>query len=145
MTEPRLVPFKAEHMLTFVNRDTDVLQEMRFATQKERGGPAFTALLNNKVIGCAGIIVMWPGVGSAWLALSNDIDGHGMWLCSMVKSVMQDTIRALKLHRVEAAVLSDNKRNLKWIKLLGFNKEKAFAYAYTQDKQDVVRFELIVR
>jgi hypothetical protein len=64
-------------MLTFVNRDTDVMQEMRFAVEKERGGPAFTAMVGDKIIGCGGIVVMWSGVGMAWVAVSKDINPTG--------------------------------------------------------------------
>ena len=143
MISPILIPFRAEHLLTFVDRDNDILQTMKFAREKEQGGPAFTAIVNERIIGCAGIIILWPGVGSAWVALSKEIDGYGRWMTRTVKLVIKDTVRAFHLHRIEAVVLSDNKRNLEWIKSLGFTREDSFAYSYTQDKRDVVRFELL--
>lgn len=136
MTKPYIVPFKAEHMLAFVDRDTDILQEMRFATQKEQGGPAFTAMLDNKILGCAGIILLWPGVGQAWVSFGKEIEGYGVWMSRMVKAILRDSIRTFQLHRIEAVVLSDNTRNIKWIKAVGFSREDRFAYKYTQDKQD---------
>lgn len=141
MTRPLLVPFKAEHMLTFVSRDTDILQEMRFAVARECGGPAFTALVGDRVIGCGGIVVMWPGVGMAWVSVSKDIERHGVWLTRTVKGALRDIVRSLNLHRVEAVVLCNGDH--RWLQAVGFKLENDMARAYTQDKRDVVRFEYI--
>jgi len=143
MTKPMLISFKAEHMLAFLDRDSSVLEEMRFAMQKERGGPAFTATLDGKVIGCAGIIKMWPGVGYAWVVFGKDIECYSIWFTRTIRAILRDIVRALELHRVEAVVYRDNKRNLRWIQSLGFRQENYFATKYTQDKRDVVRFEYI--
>lgn len=141
MTRPSLVPFRAEHMLTFVNRDTDVLQEMRFAVEKERGGPAFTALVDNKIIGCGGIVLMWGGVGAAWVAVSKDIEPYKVWMTRTVRRSLRDIVRALNLHRVEAVVLTDG--DSRWIQAVGFHLENDVAKKYTQDKRDVMRFECL--
>ena len=140
MTSPRLVPFKVEHMLAFIDHHNYVLPEMRFADLKERGGPAFTAMLDNKVVGCAGVMVLWPGVGHAWLTVDKAMEKHGIWLTRIVRSILQDTMRALNLHRIEAVSINDHR----WLHVLGFHiEENSFARKYTQDKQDVVRYEIV--
>lgn len=128
-------------MLTFVNRDTDILQEMRFATAKEYGGPAFTGIVDDKVIGCGGIILMWPGVGSAWVAVSKDIEPYKVWMTRTIRGALRDIVRVFHLHRVEAVVLADS--NNRWIQSIGFKPEHHVARGYTQDKRDVVRFEYL--
>lgn len=144
MTRPFLVPFKAEHMLAFVPRGTPVLPEMRFALAKEKGGPAFTAMLDDRVIGCAGIVLLWPGVGSAWVVFDKEIEKHSVWMTRHVKAVLRDTARCFKLHRVEAVVPLENPSDMKWINLLGFRTERdGLAQLYTQDRRDVVRFEML--
>src|SRR3990167_4557165 len=139
MISPSLVPFKAEHMLTLVNRDTNMVQEMHHAVEKEQGGPAFTVVVDDKVIGCGGVVVMWHGVGMAWVVVSKDIEPYKVWLTRTVRRALRDIVRALKLHRVEAVVLVDG--DTKWVQVVGFHPENNVAKRYTQDKRDVVRFE----
>jgi len=145
MTRPRLVPFKAEHMLEFVNRDTLALAEWKFAIEKERGGPAFTAIIDDVILGCAGVMLVWPGVGVAWLAASKSMNKHTIWMTRLTRMALTDVMRSFHLHRVEAVVLTSNEHNLRWIELLGFKREKNVARAYTQDRRSVVRFERINR
>ena len=142
MTKPFLVPFRAEHMFAFVPR-TNIPLEMRFGLANENGGPAFTAVLDEKIIGCAGINLLWPGVGAAWVAFGKEIEDHGLWATRTVRAVLRDTVRSFNLHRVEAVVYAENHRDARWIRLLGFRKENDIAQMYTSDKRDVVRFELI--
>lgn len=143
MSKPFVIPFKATHLLSFVNRDTDMLVYMRDATRKELAGPAYTGVYNDKVIGCAGVMLLWPGVGEAWVALDKDIEKHGLWMTRVIKHIFRDIIVGCRLHRVEAVVLADNDRNLKWIRTLGFGRENGTARQYTSDKKDVVRFEFL--
>ena len=137
---PTLIPFKAEHLLSFVDKNTDILQEMRHAVEKERRGPAFTAIVDGRVIGCGGVMVMWPGVGAAWVSVDKDITRYGIWLTRNVKAALRDIVKGLGLHRVEAVALSHSR----WLKIVGFHKETDIAQAYTQDKLDVVRYAFIV-
>ena len=140
MTSPFLVPFRAEHLFTFVPR-TDIPKGMLYGLEKERGGPAFTGVHDGRIIGCAGVVIQWPGVGAAWVALDKSAEAHGFWVTRMIKRIMQDIVRVYGLHRVEAVVHADSPRDLKWIKLLGFKSENDVAQMYTEDKRDIVRFE----
>lgn len=139
MTRPILIPFKAEHLLSFV--DKDGIHNMEAARQKEKGGPAFTAIVDNKIIGCGGVVIMWSGVGMAWVAVSKDIEQYGIWVTRTVKSCLHDITRALNLHRVEAVVLTDG--SYEWLEVVGFHLENSIAKRYTQDKRDVIRYEFL--
>lgn len=142
---PKLIPFKAEHLMAFVNRDTWTQSDWRGVLEKERN-PSFTAVADDlfqTVIGCAGVIIIWPGVGIAWMNLSKEIESHGIWMTRTVKHILRDITRSFNLHRIEAVVLADNERNTKWIRLLGFTRENGTARKYTQDKMDSVRYELV--
>jgi len=116
---------------------------MDYAIEREMKGPAFTAMVGEQVLGCAGIMVSWKGMGTAWVVLSDDAATHGVWITRMVRAFMGDIIKSLELRRVEAVVLADSPRNLRWIRYLGFTPENSIAQMYTQDGRDVVRFELI--
>lgn len=141
---PRLAPFRAEHLMNLVDRDQHPAVTWDYAVELERGGPAYTGLVHEKVIACAGVRVMWPGVGGAWVAVGEDATPYTLWLTKIVKRVLADIIRTQKLHRVEAQVLADNERNLRWMKALGFQREGGVARAYTSDQRDMVRFELVL-
>jgi len=139
----RLIPFRAEHLFHFVDRDHDVVPTLRDGLLKEKSGPSFTAVINDKIVGCAGIMILWKGVGYGWVAFGKEIERHPVWFTRMVRAVVRDTIRNYDLHRIEAAVLADNPKNDRWALLLGFTVEVCRARAYTQDKRDVIRYELI--
>ncbi len=141
----KLVPFEAEHLLEFENRDTSMRETLRLAIDKERLGPAFTALKDGRVLGCGGIVLQWPGVATVWMNLSEDLPKkHGLWMTRITKRVLADAIRAFKLHRLEAIVMRDSKVNQRWIKMLGFRKEGGVATAYTSDEKDCIRYQLII-
>ncbi len=141
----KLVPFRAEHLLMFDNRDTSLKETLRLGVEKENRGPAYTALEDEKVMGCGGIILQWPGVATVWMTLSEDLPKkHGLWITRMTKRILADAIRAFNLHRVEAVVMDGNEVNHRWIRRLGFREEGGVATAYTSDKKDCVRYQLIV-
>ena len=140
---PTLIPFRAAHLETLTDRDTGGHQARRFAVEKEQRGPAFTALVGADILACAGVMVVWPGVGFAWVVLGTDAPRYRLWLTRTIRAVLADITRSLGLHRVEAVVLADSPRNLRWIRALGFRPENDIAQAYTQDQRDVVRFERV--
>jgi RimJ/RimL family protein N-acetyltransferase len=126
-----------------VNRDTAHQEPWTLAIEKQQSGPAMTGILGETMLGCAGIILPWPGMGLAWMVLSEQIGEHGLWMTKMVKRFLDDAIRCYGLHRLEAVVLSDNECNQKWIERLGFTRENGCARAYTQDRRDVIRYEWV--
>lgn len=143
--DPILVPFRAEHLTRLVDRDSTHQDPWTLIVEKETGGPAVTALDGETILGCAGIVIAWPGVGFAWMVLSEHIDGHGLWMTKMVRHFLDDMIRCFRLHRLEAMVLSDNGRNQRWIERLGFTREHGCARAYTQERRDAIRYEWVRR
>jgi len=143
LTTPTLHPFHAEDLLACQDRDTRDPQAWSLAREKERRGPAYTARVGDTVIACAGVMVVWPGVGMAWVVLTDEAVPFRVWVTRTIRAVLRDVVRALALHRVEAVVLADSPRNLRWIRALGFRPENDIAQAYTQDRRDVVRMERV--
>ena len=143
MTRPLLRPFRAEDLLTFANRDGWHGQTVRLAIEKERGLVAFTAEADGQILGCAGIVSPWPGVGICWMELAEGMARHRLWMTRITRRVLEDTVRAHGLHRLEAVVLADNERNQRWIEAFGFEQEGGKARAYTADRRDVIRFQRV--
>jgi len=143
MNPPKLIPFRAIHLQGLVNRDTAHQEPWTLAVEKQQSGPAFTGVLGDTILGCAGVVIPWPGVGLAWMVLSEQIGDHAIWMTRMVKHFLNDIRRGYALHRLEAVVLLENERNQRWIEALGFTRENGKAREYTSAREHVIRYELV--
>jgi hypothetical protein len=143
MTSPTIRAFHAHDARQICNRDgTQSTQAL--TVENATKGPAFTAEVDGKVLGCGGVVVLWPGVGACWMVLADDIGKHGLWLCKATIEFLDKATRDLKLHRLEAMALHECVRNQKWLELCGFRREETgIARAYLADKRAAVRFERV--
>ena len=143
MTSPLVRSFHAHDLAALQNRDgmqCDPEQTVHHAAH----GPAFTAECDGKVLGCGGVVVIWPGMGCCWMVLADDIGSHGLWLSKVTIQFMQQVKRDLKLHRLEATALHESIRNQKWLELLGFTRENhGHARKYLSDQRSIVRYEWV--
>ena len=142
MTKPSLIPFKAEHLMMFIDRD-GLFYNMKDAIHKENDGPAFTAVLGDKILGCAGIILQWQGVGTAWVVFNKDIEHYMLWATRTIKYTLRDIKRALNLHRIDMTVLEGLPKYNRWAEFLGFCIEDGRASKLTYDKQNCIRYEMV--
>lgn len=144
-TTPRLIPFRAEHMKAYQPRDEDYTEAVHNAREKERGGPAFSAEFEGHILGSAGIIIAWPGLGISWATLTDALmKTWPIWTTRVVKQILRETIRRHGLHRVELSSLSNNPRNIAWAYALGFTPEhNGIARMYTTTKTNVLRCEFV--
>lgn len=143
MPTPTLIPFLASHLQGLVNRDTAFRDPWSLAVEKAQGGPAFTGVLGDTILGCAGVVLPWPGVGLVWMVLGEQIEEHGLWMTRTVKHFLADVRRCHDLHRLEAVVFESNARNQRWIEALGFTRENGVARQYSSDRQHIIRYELV--
>lgn len=82
-------------------------------------GPAYTGVLDGKVIGCAGIIQSTFGSGTLWALLHRDAARHMLGIHRCAK-------RLLDLHqmrRLEATTEVGFLAGCKWLEMLGFKPE----------------------
>lgn len=143
MINPVLVPYKAAHLMSFEDRDKWTVNSWQIALGRETG-PAFTGMVDDQIIGCAGVMLPWPGMGIAWVTVSPvAVLYHGYWMTRSCRRVLNDVVRAFNLHRLEAVALADSDTNQRWLELLGFVREDGRATAYLPDKRDVIRYERI--
>lgn len=142
MAKPQLIPFRAEHLLEIVSRDPfdDLLIDD--AWRKESSGPAFTAHVYEKIIACAGVMLLRPGVGFAWTVFSHDVIDHKVWITRTIRAALRDIIKGCRLHRVEANVLERETTYRRWIETFGFEVE-GIAHDYTSDQQNMARYEWV--
>jgi len=141
---PVLVPFKAEHLMSFIPRDSWWQENWKLSLDKENGGPSFTAMVNTNILGCAGVIIPHPGLAMAWMVLNKDIEHYGLWITRTVKLLLRDIKRAYELHRIELIVFEYHERNRRWAEILGFTIENnGIARAYTPEGQNMIRYEMV--
>lgn len=103
-------------------------------------GCAFSAVARDQVIGCAGIIPLWNGVGEAWSFLSEEVK-RPFFLHRAVKQHLGQIIQEKKLHRVQMNVLCSFEKGFRWAEALGFRSE-GILHDYTTDKQNYRRYAL---
>lgn len=142
---PDLRPFKAQDLVLLAGRDTEGLESLDMLLWKQNAGPAFTAVYDDVIIGCSGIILNWPGMATAWAVYSQFlVDNWPIWMTRITKRVLRDASRAYQLKRIEVIALESQPRNQAWLKKLGFVREiDGIAHHYTPSGGDIVRLEML--
>jgi RimJ/RimL family protein N-acetyltransferase len=103
----------------FANIDKDADLE----SKSNQWGTAFTGFAEDGIIGCAGILPVWSGVGHAWVVMGKDYKSHRIWIHKNVKSFMNKVICGLDLRRVQANVVCDFDAGKEWLERMGFENE----------------------
>jgi RimJ/RimL family protein N-acetyltransferase len=114
--------------------DLDVLAEQYY-----HSSTAFTGWLNHDIIGIAGVLEVWPGVGEAWMHTSKEFPGLPM-VARIIKKMLNSEFK--HLHRIQCTVIdgfTEAERLAEW---LGFKKE-GLMEAYGFDKTNHTRFAKI--
>jgi hypothetical protein len=86
-------------------------------------GSAFSAVEAGRIVGCAGIVPLWPGVGHAWAVLSDAALAHPVTLTRTVQRELSRIEAALDLRRVQATVAEEHIAGRRWLAWLGFEVE----------------------
>lgn len=120
MAECRVIPFQAEHYLD-ASRGLPVLGDRLETGQAfARTGPAWTGMIGDAIGGCAGIMILLPGVGEAWAVLTPLGCQHMRFIHRAVRDGLATIIREHGLRRVQARVLADFAPGRRWAAHLGF-------------------------
>ena len=124
MELPILSPFKAEDIEELEARENCDIEEVKALAQIiQDGSMGFTARLEGKVIGCAGVFKKWEGTGQAWVMISDKMMKHKLWFHRIVRQLLQQVAQAEPYARIEAVVKAESERNIQWIETLGFHRE----------------------
>jgi len=122
-----IVPFKPEHWDMIEFRDFEkesmgqVLNEIR--VRVDASGPAYTGLVNGKVAGFAGVILMWPGVGEGWILGSDLFAKNKLWFVRSVKKFLRKIMKTHELHRVQTTVMHGHTNLIRLVEFLGMHFE----------------------
>jgi hypothetical protein len=82
---------------------------------------AFTGIDGiSRVVGCGGVILMWPGVYESWIALDENRKKEHISILKMLKQILDGLPNIV---RIQAHVSVNIPNHEKFMKFLGFEKE----------------------
>jgi len=115
-------PFRMAHLHALAERPTQAhigafLQCGPYLQALERSD-SWTAFDGDRILGCAGLLPIWPGLSHCWALLADDI-GAGMI------GVTRCAHRMLRMHtgRIEAYVEAEFEAGHRWARILGFERD----------------------
>lgn len=114
----------------------------KLARHRELAGPARTAIINQQILACSGIEIIWPGVAELWALFSRESDHYFMELGRICKNVVAGFMVEAKLHRIQCHVREDFWRGLRLAQFLKFTEE-GIARKYTPDGRDCITFSIV--
>jgi RimJ/RimL family protein N-acetyltransferase len=117
-------------------------------TQYERMGPAWTLRVDGQIVGCAGLIFMWPKptpkVAHAWLLPSPTMHQYPRTVVEAIVTRLRELIDEYGLVRVQLEVQADFMIGHRFVQWLGFTREQdGVARRYGPANEDFVRYELV--
>jgi Acetyltransferases, including N-acetylases of ribosomal proteins len=102
-------------------------------------GAAYCGWLGGDILACAGVTLLWRGVGAAWCITSPLVARHPLSFHRAVRRMLDLLEASLGLHRVQVEVQGDHFVSQRWVERLGFEFE-GFMPGYGPDGSRYVRF-----
>jgi RimJ/RimL family protein N-acetyltransferase len=127
----KVIPFEAIHLQLL--KDNVRNKQMYVATSTgdldewawiyENKGVAYTGIQDGEIIGFAGCIIPWKGVGDAYLIGTDKIEEHGIGIARTLLRGLRLIEDNMNLHRIQATVHEDFTVSRRWVEWMGFKEE----------------------
>ena len=135
-----ILPYKPEHLEELLLQPSQAymrpfMSDKVYQNALQIEGMAFSAIMDGKVIACAGVLPLWENRGHAWALLNDNIKTNFV-------SIHRATARFLdtcRMNRIETHVDKDFGCALRWMEMLGFECEGTMR-KYTSDGRDAYMF-----
>lgn len=119
-----IVPFKASHLRAMSLQSSQAyfgneIAKPGYGEMLEASGEAFSGIHNGMVVGCAGVVTIWENRAYIWALLSPESGRHFV----QIHKAVRDKLATLPHHRIEAAVDTNFAAGIRWIEMLGFERE----------------------
>lgn len=124
----KLIEFKAEHIrYVFENVFEPISgtpeQREAWIQQREAEGTSYTGIVDDQIVACGGVSILWPGVADAWISVRKDANGYARAILECTR-MMLDVLRdSHELRRIHAYVRMDFERGVKFAHKVGFEIE----------------------
>lgn len=114
------------------------------AEETEKDGLSFTGVVDEKIVGCGGVRVLWPNVGEVWMMLSPSVNGYPVVAWEAIKSGFEKIVQENDFVRLQGWCRVGFVKAHTVFKHLNF-KPEGIARSYTPDGVDCVLYSLIRR
>lgn len=120
----KVISYRPDHLrrLALQERQADLARfigRTDYAEKVGEAGPAWSAMVGEEPIACAGFHLPWEGRAVAWAVLSQSAGRHMLELTRGVKRALENC----PAERIEAQVLASFGPGLRWAAALGFRPE----------------------
>lgn len=105
----------------------------------ENLGPAYTARLGGRVVFCAGIYMLWEGVGELWSIADESAARLAYEVYVWQRQLLKTEINTGDFHRLQAHVALKWVSACRYVERLGFEKE-AVVRKYGADCSDYILY-----
>lgn len=139
--------FEPEDVLDLTPREPDKTQTasvnlMERSRLYRQMGPCFTGFWNTVPVVCAGIIVLWPGLGEGWAYTSGWVWDHPVTFYRNFKRVMEHAAKEANLARLQVSVAENHFVSRLWLLRMGY-QEEGLMRKYGPEGADYVRMARI--
>jgi hypothetical protein len=118
MTFPEFIDFRLEHLDQFEPAERNGrAKQKQFGPLVAAHSSAFTAIDSDGVLGCGGLVPIYPHRALAWTSVS-----HRASAPFFVRFLI-DYLDRQAIKRIETTVDTDDRLCHKWVRLLGFEPE----------------------
>jgi len=136
-------PFKASDMIWIVENGVKEFglkilgnqQIKELAGVREANGQCVTGVVNDEIVGCGGIDLLWEGVGEVWLMLSYEVNKYPIKTFEVIRDGLAKLIEDNGLWRVQAWCRKEFIQAHTLFQHLGF-KVEGIAKKYAADGVD---------
>jgi len=112
-------PFKIDDVKNLREFDQKLLKIAGFA---DDNSPSYSGFVDDEYAFSAGIVESL-GVGTVWVITTPLVEKYPLWFTKAVRNMLNAGKDLYKLQRIQATVLKENKKAVKWIEFLGFERE----------------------
>lgn len=84
---------------------------------------AISVYLNDKIVACIGLMVIWDGNAECWTVASDEVKKHPVAFHKFVFNTMKIFEDSLNLRRISANTSSKTDKGRRWLESLGFRRE----------------------
>lgn len=122
--------YKISDIENFVEREKDKFPGGILGTIEGVAANSITwsILHNDTVVAFLGVQILWVGVAQVWAITSDEARGHGLGLAKAAKQGLAWVKESYDIRRFNTT-MKDDDENLKWIKMLGFEREYTMKHA----------------
>ena len=99
------------------------VNEEEVARSYSARGVAFTGVVDGEILACAGVVILWPGMGEAWALVTPRIKDHKFFFHRTTLQYLDLIAQENHLDRIQANVQKDFGAGHRWAMSLGFRPE----------------------